>query len=48
MTEKATRLLHWLWITPFAALGWLGGSVVKLFRLAQEAIKAGFEQGKQI
>ena len=42
---KLNRALTLLWIAPFAALGWLGGATVKLYRLAGAAISAGYARG---
>lgn len=48
MRDRLTRLLRWLWVVPFVALGWLSGFVVRLCALAKEALLTGYEQGKQL
>jgi len=48
MWPKTKRVLQWLWIAPFAALGWLAGCAVRLYTLARTALLTGFEQGKQL
>lgn len=43
--KKAGEIIKIVYLTPFLALGWLGGASYKLLRLAVAALVEGFEAG---